>query len=137
VPLADTPELDAARRDPSPDAIRRLHDAQPWRLVHWRTEQDALTHRRFFNVTGLVGVRVEDPRVFDDSHALILDLVTAGIVQGLRIDHVDGLADPAAYLARLRARLPDTPIWVEKILSDGEDLPPGRSKAPRATRSRA
>ncbi len=124
VPLADTPALAPARRDPAPDAIRRLHDEQPWRLVHWRTEQDALTHRRFFNVTGLVGIRVEDPRVFDDSHALILDLVAAGIVQGLRIDHVDGLADPAAYLERLRAHLPGTPIWIEKILSDGEDLPP-------------
>jgi (1->4)-alpha-D-glucan 1-alpha-D-glucosylmutase len=123
VPLADTPALGPARRDPARDAIRRLHAEQPWRLVHWRTEQDALTHRRFFNVTGLVGVRVEDPRVFEDSHALVLDLVTSGLVDGLRIDHVDGLADPAGYLLRLRHRLPDTPIWVEKILSEGEDLP--------------
>ncbi len=123
VPLAATASLDAARRGASGDAIRRLHAEQPWRLVHWRTEQDALTHRRFFNVTGLVGVRVEDAQVFEDTHALLFDLVDGGIVDALRIDHVDGLADPADYLARLRARLPDTPIWVEKILSEGEDLP--------------
>jgi (1->4)-alpha-D-glucan 1-alpha-D-glucosylmutase len=124
VPLADTPHLGTARADPSPDAIRRLHAEQPWRLVDWRTEQDALTHRRFFNVTGLVGVRVEDPQVFEDSHALLLDLVAAGTVDGLRIDHVDGLVDPAGYLSMLRARAPGIPIWIEKILSDAEELPP-------------
>jgi (1->4)-alpha-D-glucan 1-alpha-D-glucosylmutase len=123
VPLAATASLDAARTDPAPDTIRRLHDEQPWRLVHWRTEQDALTHRRFFNVTGLVGVRVEDPVVFEDTHALLFDLIDRGIVDALRIDHVDGLADPGGYLARLRARLPETPVWVEKILSEGEALP--------------
>jgi (1->4)-alpha-D-glucan 1-alpha-D-glucosylmutase len=123
VPLAATPSLGAVRADPSPDAIRRLHEEQPWRLVHWRTEQDALTHRRFFNVTSLVGVRVEDEAVFEDTHALLFDLIDRGIVDALRIDHVDGLADPGGYLARLRARLPETPIWVEKILSEGEDLP--------------
>jgi hypothetical protein len=78
VPLAATPSLDAARAAPTPEAIRRLHAEQPWRLVHWRTEQDALTHRRFFNVTGLVGVRVEDPEVFEDTHALLFDLVDRG-----------------------------------------------------------
>jgi (1->4)-alpha-D-glucan 1-alpha-D-glucosylmutase len=123
VPLADTPALAPARANPAPDRIRALHDTQPWRLVHWRTEQDALTHRRFFNVTGLVGVRVEDDQIFEDCHSLIFDLVDGGLVQGLRIDHVDGLADPAGYLARLHARLPGTPVWVEKILSDGEELP--------------
>jgi (1->4)-alpha-D-glucan 1-alpha-D-glucosylmutase len=124
VPLARTSHLESARKDPAPATIRRLHAEQPWRLVHWRTEQDALTHRRFFNVTGLVGVRVEDPEVFEDTHALLLDLIRTGTVDGVRIDHVDGLADPAGYLAMLRARAPDTPIWIEKILSDGEDLPP-------------
>jgi hypothetical protein len=76
VPLADSPVARCrAHRDPTPDTIRRLHAEQPWRLVHWRTEQDALTHRRFFNVTGLVGVRVEDAEVFEDTHALLVDLV--------------------------------------------------------------
>ena len=123
VPLAATPSLDAVRRDPTAETIRRLHAEQPWRLVHWRTEQDALTHRRFFNVTGLVGVRVEDESVLEETHALLFDLIHRGIVDALRIDHVDGLADPGGYLGRLRARLPETPIWVEKILSEGEDLP--------------
>lgn len=124
VPLAETPSLSAARSGDA-EALRALHGEQPWRLVHWRTESDALSHRRFFSVTGLIGVRVEDEAVFDDVHALLFELVDTGIVQGIRIDHIDGLADPAAYLDRLRARVPDTPIWVEKILSGPETLQRG------------
>lgn len=105
------------------DEIRALHDRQFWRLCHWRTERDAITHRRFFNITGLIGVRVEDESVFEDSHRLIFDLIGSGAVSGLRIDHIDGLADPASYLRRLHARLPDTPVWLEKILAPGETLP--------------
>ncbi|ETX14270.1 hydrolase [Roseivivax halodurans JCM 10272] len=123
IPLADTPGL-AAARSGDRDAIRALHAEQPWRLVHWRTEADAIAHRRFFNVTGLIGLRVEEEQVFEDSHALLFELVEAGIVQGVRLDHIDGLLDPAQYLARLRARLPDTPIWAEKILTGPEQLPP-------------
>ncbi|MBU9698180.1 malto-oligosyltrehalose synthase [Rhodobacteraceae bacterium HSP-20] len=100
-----------------------LHDAQHWRLTHWLLERDGVTHRRFFNITGLIGMRVEDPGVFDDTHALILDLVRSGTIHGLRIDHIDGLADPAAYLARLRAAVGDLPLWVEKILTRDEALP--------------
>lgn len=123
VPLADGPEAEAAQNDPSAANIRALHAAQPWRLVSWRTEQDALTHRRFFNITGLVGVRVEDEAVFEDAHALLFELLDTGVVDGLRIDHVDGLADPDGYLDRLRARAPEVPIWVEKILTGDERLP--------------
>ncbi|EAR52536.1 putative glycosyl hydrolase [Oceanicola granulosus HTCC2516] len=122
VPLADTPSLSRARGGDIV-ALRELHAEQPWRLVHWRTESDALSHRRFFNVTGLIGVRVEDPAVFEDAHRLLFQLVDEGIVEGIRIDHVDGLADPTAYLERLRARVGETPIWVEKILS-GPEMPP-------------
>jgi (1->4)-alpha-D-glucan 1-alpha-D-glucosylmutase len=122
VPLAATPSLDAAREDPA--RIRDLHAEQPWRLVHWRTEHDAISHRRFFSITGLIGMRVEDEAVFEDIHALLFELVEEGIVDGIRIDHIDGLADPDAYLARLRARVPDTPVWVEKILTGPEQLPP-------------
>lgn len=121
IPLAETPALDAARSDRA--AIPRLHEEQPWRAVHWRTEMDSLTHRRFFNITGLIGLRVEDAEVFEDAHRLLFDLVEAGIVDGVRIDHIDGLADPTAYLARLRARLPDVPLWVEKILTGPEPMP--------------
>lgn len=123
VPLARTSALARAAESPDPDAIRALHAEQPWRLVDWRTEQDALGHRRFFNITSLIGVRVEDETVFEDAHALLFDLVDAGIVTGIRIDHIDGLADPAGYLDRLHARVPDTPVWVEKILTGNEALP--------------
>ena len=104
--------------------LAAIHEAQHWRLVHAEMERDGITHRRFFNVTGLIGVRVEDPHVFADTHALIFDLVRGGQVQGLRVDHIDGLADPAAYLDRLAAALPGTPVWVEKILVGEERLPP-------------
>ncbi|MFN4098424.1 MAG: malto-oligosyltrehalose synthase [Pararhodobacter sp.] len=122
VPLADTPSL-ATARNGDPEALRALHAEQPWRLVHWRTEHDIISHRRFFSVTGLIGIRVEDETVFDDMHRLLFDLADTGIVDGIRIDHIDGLADPDAYLERLRARVPETPIWVEKILSGSETLP--------------
>jgi len=103
--------------------LERVHAAQPWRLVHWRLARDGLTHRRFFEIAELVGVRVEVPRVFDDVHRLVLELLEAGHVQGLRIDHVDGLADPAGYLRRLRDAAPGgTPLWVEKILAPDEPL---------------
>ncbi|WP_084739485.1 malto-oligosyltrehalose synthase [Frigidibacter mobilis] len=105
-----------------PEAMQRLHDAQHWRLRHWRSEERRLSHRRFFNVTQLIGVRVEDPAVFEDVHALIFELIAAGEVDGLRIDHVDGLADPAGYLAQLRGRVGDLPVWVEKILTGDEAL---------------
>ncbi|MTH46035.1 malto-oligosyltrehalose synthase [Intestinirhabdus alba] len=105
-------------------AIAELHERQPWRLISWREAPRALSWRRFFEVTGLVGVRVEDDAVFDDSHRLILELVRSGAVDGLRVDHVDGLADPHAYLERLRREAgPDCYIVVEKILGKGEQLP--------------
>lgn len=104
--------------------IAELHDRQPWRLMSWRDAPHDLSFRRFFEITGLVGVRVEDPTVFDDTHRLILELVHAGAVNGLRIDHVDGLADPKAYLERLRQQAGEACyITVEKILGEGEQLP--------------
>jgi (1->4)-alpha-D-glucan 1-alpha-D-glucosylmutase len=97
---------------------------QRWRLDDWRTARDTLSHRRFFNITELIGVRVEDPVVFEWSHGLALELVRAGDVDGLRIDHIDGLKDPEDYCRRLRAAVgPDVPILVEKILGLHETLP--------------
>lgn len=102
-----------------------LHAAQPWKLTDWKTASRHLSYRRFFEIAGLVGLRVEDPKVFDDSHRLILDLVRDGTVDGLRIDHVDGLSDPGSYLERLRAAVgPDVYITVEKILEKSEPLSP-------------
>jgi (1->4)-alpha-D-glucan 1-alpha-D-glucosylmutase len=115
--------LTEEERAGDPDALRELHARQAWRLAHWELERDGVTHRRFFNVTGLIGMRVEDPQVFEDTHALALDLVRGGWVQGLRVDHVDGLADPTEYLRRLRGEVGDCPIWIEKILVGDERLP--------------
>jgi (1->4)-alpha-D-glucan 1-alpha-D-glucosylmutase len=75
-------------------------------------------HRRFFTIDELAGVRVEDPEVFGGTHSKVLELVGDGLVDGLRIDHPDGLADPRGYLERL----PRIPVWVEKILARGEAL---------------
>lgn len=105
-------------------SIAELHEAQSWRLMSWREAPKQLSWRRFFEITGLVGVRVEDEQVFHDTHSLILELVHDGTVDGLRIDHIDGLADPLGYLQRLRqATGPDCYITVEKILAKGEQLP--------------
>ncbi|MGR3463487.1 malto-oligosyltrehalose synthase [Limimaricola sp.] len=122
VPMAQgTLPSEEMRRDP--EAIRDAHAAQPWRLTHWEYERDGVTHRRFFNVTGLIGMRVEDEAVFEDMHALLFDLLDEGLVQGIRLDHIDGLADPAAYLRQLRGRVDDTPVWIEKILTGDETVP--------------
>ena len=95
----------------SGSARERIFDVDP--ATGW--------HRRFFTIDDLAGVRVEDPEVFAATHRAILELVGEGLVDGLRIDHPDGLADPAAYLERLRERGVEQ-IWVEKILEPGEQL---------------
>jgi (1->4)-alpha-D-glucan 1-alpha-D-glucosylmutase len=106
------------------ELIHRIHEAQPYRLAYWRLARDGLTNRRFFEISDLVGVRVEEPRVFDDVHRFLFEMIEAGRVDGVRVDHVDGLADPTGYLHRLAAELPrPVPIWVEKILARGEVLP--------------
>lgn len=108
-----------------PAAVLRSLDRQWYRLADWGTHADALSHRRFFDVDGLVGVRVEDADVFARTHALVVDLVREGVVQGLRVDHIDGLADPAGYLERLAAATDGVWVVVEKILERGERLPSG------------
>jgi len=110
--------------DSDADNLREILSAQPWELTYWKEASKRLSYRRFFEVTGLVGVRVEDEPVFNDVHRLTLELVRDGKVDGLRIDHVDGLADPGGYLARLREAVgDDTYIIVEKILVGDELLP--------------
>ncbi|MEU4595260.1 alpha-amylase family glycosyl hydrolase, partial [Micromonospora aurantiaca (nom. illeg.)] len=102
---------------------RQVHDRQHYELVNWRRGDAELTYRRFFAVSDLAGLRVEDPEVFEATHAEILRWVAAGDVDGIRVDHPDGLRDPAGYLARLRAAAPASWLVVEKILEYGEDLP--------------
>ncbi|SDI20707.1 maltooligosyl trehalose synthase [Actinokineospora alba] len=103
-------------------SVAEVHERQHYRLVDWRRGNAELTYRRFFDVTSLAAVRVELPEVFDGTHAEVLRWVAAGEVDGLRIDHPDGLADPGGYLRTLRER---TDCWlvVEKILAAGESLP--------------
>ncbi|MFF5704106.1 malto-oligosyltrehalose synthase [Streptomyces sp. NPDC012794] len=104
--------------------LRELLDAQWYRAAWWREARTALNYRRFFTISDLIGVRVEDPAVFAAGHGKVLQLVREGVVAGLRIDHVDGLADPEQYLRRLRAAVGDG-CWivVEKILARAERLP--------------
>ncbi|HEY2042063.1 MAG TPA: malto-oligosyltrehalose synthase [Jatrophihabitans sp.] len=100
-----------------------VHARQHYELVSFRRADTDQNYRRFFAVTTLAGLRVEDDAVFDATHAEILRWVSAYGVTGIRIDHPDGLADPGGYLARLVAVAPDSWITVEKITEPGEDLP--------------
>ena len=109
------------------DRLHRLIERQHFRLAWWRTASDEVNWRRFFDISTLAGVRVERPEVFEAVHALPFRLYQEGVVDGLRIDHVDGLAEPREYCQRLRQRLTelrDTApyVVVEKILGRGEPL---------------
>ena len=105
-------------------ALGTLLDSQPYRLARWQVAADELDYRRFLDVNSLVALRTEDPEVFDATHRVIGELVRDGSVDGLRVDHVDGMADPAGYCARLRALAPGAWIGVEKILAADEHLAP-------------
>jgi (1->4)-alpha-D-glucan 1-alpha-D-glucosylmutase len=104
-----------------PDRLGVIHESQCWRLAHWRVGREALTYRRFFEIAALVGLRVEVPDVFDAVHARLLSMIRSGQVAGVRIDHIDGLADPQVYLDRLADTAPY--LLVEKIVGQGEELP--------------
>ncbi|MDP9442539.1 MAG: malto-oligosyltrehalose synthase, partial [Actinomycetota bacterium] len=107
------------------DSLDALLERQNYRLAFWRTAGRELDYRRFFDITNLVALRAEEPHVFDGTHELVLQLVADGVVQGLRVDHVDGLRDPHGYLERLRAAAgPETYLVVEKILEGEERLRP-------------
>ncbi|MGW1810402.1 malto-oligosyltrehalose synthase [Streptomyces sp. NPDC002078] len=103
--------------------LPELLDAQWYRPVWWRLARTELNYRRFFSISELIGLRVEDPEVFQATHAKILQLLHEGVLDGLRVDHPDGLADPDAYLARLHEATGGRWTVVEKILADGERLP--------------
>ncbi len=105
------------------DVVRAVVDRQHYELMFWRREAAELNYRRFFAVTTLAGVRVEIPWVFDESHAEILRWVRDGLVDGIRVDHPDGLLDPGAYLDRLAEATGGAYVLVEKILEHGETLP--------------
>ena len=114
--------------------LDNLLNAQAYRLAHWRVAQEMINYRRFFSINDLIGLRVEDPQVFEASHSLLFSLAREGRITGLRIDHIDGLLDPQEYLERLQSRLsqvtgakagqPTFFVVVEKILEEKEILPP-------------
>ncbi|MCC2978552.1 malto-oligosyltrehalose synthase [Sphingomonas sp. IC4-52] len=127
------PLRDEDQDAPDQAPIEALLDRQHYRPALWRTANDELNWRRFFAINELAGVRVEDPGVFDLTHALYLRLYGEGLIDGVRVDHVDGLTDPLGYCRKLRERLeaqvrpadaPPGPPWIviEKILGPGELL---------------
>jgi (1->4)-alpha-D-glucan 1-alpha-D-glucosylmutase len=118
---AVTAEVDALNADV--EALDELCDLQNYRLSYWRIAGDELEYRRFFDISTLIALRVEAAEVFGDTHHLILAWLASGEVDGLRIDHPDGLRDPGAYFELLRAAAPGAWIVVEKILEPGEALP--------------
>ncbi|PWD49787.1 malto-oligosyltrehalose synthase [Serinibacter arcticus] len=103
--------------------LTQLLQAQHYRLAYWRVADEELNYRRFFDVGTLVAVRVERPAVFEATHAVVVDLVRSGHVDGLRIDHPDGLADPRGYLKQLYEATDGAWIVAEKILEPAEELP--------------
>lgn len=106
-------------------SLHRLLEQQSYRLAFWRVAASDVNYRRFFDIDSLAGVRVETPAVFERTHQLIFDLVRRDLIQGLRIDHIDGLADPKGYAEALqRAIGPNFYVVAEKILEPGESLRP-------------
>lgn len=126
-----------SRTDQGRRRLGKLLQDQNYRLAYWRVANDEINWRRFFDINELAGLRMEDHEAFEDVHALAFRLYAEGLIDGVRVDHVDGLSDPASYCRALRQRLErltprrppsvrhDRPyIVVEKILLRGETLPP-------------
>jgi (1->4)-alpha-D-glucan 1-alpha-D-glucosylmutase len=125
-------------KDGQSDAVHALHhllERQHYRTAFWRLAQSDINYRRFFDINSLAGLRVEEPAVFAAIHPLVFRLIAEGRLQGLRLDHIDGLRDPYQYLRRLQfeieSKLRRKPIYiiVEKILGEDEALPPSRGLA--------
>jgi (1->4)-alpha-D-glucan 1-alpha-D-glucosylmutase len=104
------------------DALDDILNQQNYRLAYWRTADQELGYRRFFDVNSLVGLRMERPHVFEETHCRVIGWLQSGVLDGIRIDHPDGLRDPKQYFERLRSRAPEAWIIGEKILEPGEFL---------------
>jgi (1->4)-alpha-D-glucan 1-alpha-D-glucosylmutase len=116
-----------ARAAADPERLHAIHEAQVWRLAHWRLAREALSHRRFFEIAELVGLRVEEPAVFAAVHRRLFELIGEGRIHGVRLDHVDGLRDPKAYFDRFQQAVAEDGghyLLVEKVLEHGEPLRP-------------
>ncbi len=121
--LAGALDQTVAELNADPDQLDALLERQNYRLAFWRTAERELGYRRFFDINSLVGLRAEDERVFADTHSLILDWLARGVLDGVRVDHPDGLRDPEQYFNRLHTSCPRAWITAEKILEPGERLP--------------
>ena len=123
---ADVAAIDRAVAELNADveALDALLERQNYRLAWWRSAKDELDYRRFFDITTLAALRMEDELVFEDTHALVISWLVSGVLDGVRVDHPDGLRLPAQYVEWLRERAPDAYVVLEKILEPGEDLPP-------------
>jgi (1->4)-alpha-D-glucan 1-alpha-D-glucosylmutase len=121
-PALDQVDAAVARMNADAAALDRLLSPQPFRLAYWRLAAERGSYRRFFDVNEVGSLRVERPEVFEAVHALLLRLRGNGLVDGVRVDHVDGLHDPRADLARLRAAVGDAWLVVEKVLIGDERL---------------
>jgi (1->4)-alpha-D-glucan 1-alpha-D-glucosylmutase len=118
------------------DGLDDFLNQQSYRLAYWKTADQQLGYRRFFDVNTLIGLRIEREHVFEETHALVLDWLKEGVLDGVRIDHPDGLRDPLEYFNRLRQSAPEAWIVGEKILEPGEFCArAGRSRAPAVTTS--
>jgi (1->4)-alpha-D-glucan 1-alpha-D-glucosylmutase len=115
-------DLAIDRLNHDPEKMDALLLRQNYRLSRWRTAARELVYRRFFDINTLVGLRVEDERVFLDTHRLILEWLRTGQLDGVRVDHPDGLRDPEQYFHRLRQAAPEAWIVAEKILQPGEQI---------------
>lgn len=118
--IAETVDGTLASVNKDPNRLDEILERQSYRLAYWRVAQQDLGYRRFFDVNTLVGLRAENPKVFADTHALILRWLRDGVLDGIRIDHSDGLRDPRRYFERLREQAVDVWIVAEKILEPGE-----------------
>ncbi len=116
-------DAEIERVNADPDRLDRILSNQSYRLAYWRAAERDLGYRRFFDVNSLVGLRMSNERVFADTHSLVLELLRNGTLDGVRVDHPDGLRDPGLYFRRLRESAPDAWIVAEKILERGETLP--------------
>lgn len=117
-----TADLDLGRANEDPDLLHQVLEKQHYRLAFWRSAGQELNYRRFFSINDLAALRMDNPDVFDRVHSLVLELVRTGVLEGLRIDHIDGLRDPEGYLTQLRSWAPDAYLVVEKILEPEESL---------------
>src|SRR5262249_55028234 len=112
-----------AQINDSADDLDALLERQNYRLAFWRSAKQDLDYRRFFDINTLVVLRVEEQRVFDDTHALVLHWLKSGVIDGLRIDHPDGLREPEQYFRRLAEAAPQAWIVAEKIVMPEERIP--------------